>query len=245
MSAAPSRLFGRPGLLDIAQACVLCDTDDRAAVCSACAKSLARPDVAASCRVCCVPGSSNAVCGQCLAHAPYFDATVAAFHYQFPLDRLVQSFKFRADLKLANFFAAYLAAAVSASYTPGEGRARPDFLVALPLARQRLTERGFNQSALLADGVASRLGFTVAHDAMLRVRDTPPQSGLSRDARIKNIRGAFDCGVDLAGRHIAIVDDVMTTGATLSEAAKVLKKAGAATVEAWVLSRATLGNAHA
>jgi ComF family protein len=156
---------------------------------------------------------------------------------------LVQSFKFRADLKLANFFSANLAEAVRAALAVST--ARPEFLVALPLSRQRLTERGYNQSALLADGVASRLGMNVAHDAMLRIRETPPQSGLSRDARIKNIRGAFDCGVDLTGRHIAIVDDVMTTGATLSEAAKVLKKAGAARVDAWVLSRAMLGNPHA
>jgi ComF family protein len=161
---------------------------------------------------------------------------VAAFHYQYPLDKLVQSLKFGADLKLVRFFTDTLAEAVM-SYD-SENRASPEIVVALPLANQRLKERGFNQAALLAAGVAKQLKLPVAHGAMLRIRETPPQSGLNREARIKNIRGAFVCDSSLVGKSVAIVDDVMTTGATISEAARALKNAGAARVEAWVLARA-------
>ena len=231
-TAATSGLFSRLRLTDIRQSCVLCDADNRAVVCGACAQSLTTMTDATCCHQCALPGATDAICGQCLRDTPRFDATLAAFAYRFPLDRLVQSFKFRADLKLVDFFVAAMAARVSTT-------ARlPDLLVALPLANQRLRERGFNQSALLADGLASVIGTPVAHGAMLRIRETPPQSGLDRQARFKNIRGAFDCRDDLAGKHVALIDDVMTTGATLSEAASVLKKAGAQQVDAWVLSRA-------
>jgi ComF family protein len=114
----------------------------------------------------------------------------------------------------------------------------------LPLARKRLAERGFNQSALLAELAAKELGIGYAPHGLLKVRDTPPQAGLDRAARLKNVRGAFDCGESLAGLRIALVDDVMTTGATLSEAAKVLKKAGASFVSAWVVARADSAGAH-
>ena len=233
-NATTAGLFSRLRLTDIRQACVLCDADDRAVVCGPCRQSLACMTDANGCRQCAVPGASDAICGQCLRDTPHFDATLAAFEYRFPLDRLVQSFKFRADLKLVDFFVSAMAARVSTA-------ARlPDLLVALPLANQRLRERGFNQSALLADGLARVIGRPVAHGAMLRIRETPPQSGLDRLARIKNIRGAFDCRDNLTGQHVALIDDVMTTGATLSEAARVLKKAGAQQVVAWVLSRAVL-----
>ena len=102
----------------------------------------------------------------------------------------------------------------------------------------RLAERGFNQSALLAESLARAMQIDFATHGLLKIRDTLPQAGLNRAARLKNVRGAFDCARSLAGRHVALVDDVMTTGATLSEAAKALKKAGAASVSAWVLARA-------
>lgn len=88
------------------------------------------------------------------------------------------------------------------------------------------------------------MGLSYAPHGLLKIRDTPPQAGLDREARLKNVRGAFDCGESLAGQHIAIVDDVMTTGATLSEAAKVLKKAGATFVSAWVVARADRMTSH-
>jgi len=150
----------------------------------------------------------------------------------------VQAYKFNANLGLLPLFADAVARAVDA----GDAQRRPLLVIPLPLAPKRLAERGFNQSALLGAQVSKILGLRFEARGMLRVRETPPQTGLNREARLKNVRGAFDCTHRLDG-HVAIVDDVMTTGATLSEAAKVLKKAGAARVTAWVIARATRGDA--
>jgi ComF family protein len=146
----------------------------------------------------------------------------------------LQAYKFNANLGLLPLFADALARAIGT----GGSQHRPMMVVPLPLAPKRLAERGFNQSALLGAQVAKILALRFEARGMLRVRETPPQTGLNREARLKNVRGAFDCAQRLDG-HVAIVDDVMTTGATLSEAAKVLKKAGAARVSAWVIARAT------
>lgn len=213
------------------QDCQLCGVRATGTLCAACADELPRWS-AGGCPCCGEQAAPGQLCGACLAHPPAFDATVAAYRYAFPLDRLVQSFKFNANLALADLFASALAQAA--------GCARPDTLIALPLANKRLAERGFNQSALLAERVARRLGIEYAAHGLLKVRDTPPQAGLNRRARLKNVRGAFASDASLAGRHVALVDDVMTTGATLSEAAKALKKAGAATVTAWVVARAPM-----
>ena len=146
----------------------------------------------------------------------------------------MQAYKFNANLGLLPLFAEAIARAVDA----GDAQHRPLLVIPLPLAPKRLAERGFNQSALLGAQVSKILGLRFDARGMLRVRETPPQTGLNREARLKNVRGAFDCTQRLDG-HVAIVDDVMTTGATLSEAAKVLKKAGAIQVSAWVIARAT------
>lgn len=232
-----SGLFSRLRLSNVRQDCVLCDAAGARVVCEPCLDRL--PRSAFACGGCAAPGqlAGAGLCGACLRAPHAFDATVAAFQYQFPLDRLVQSFKFNANLALVDFFAEALAAAVLAQKTTSH---TPITIVALPLANGRLATRGFNQSALIADRLGHHLDLAVAHSAMLRVRETPPQAGLSKSARLKNIRGAFDCADNVAGKHIALVDDVMTTGATLSEAASVLKKAGAIRVEAWVLARAVM-----
>ena len=149
----------------------------------------------------------------------------------------MQSYKFNENLALTALFANALVETVR-RHSASSRELLPDRVIALPLARKRLAERGFNQSAVLAARVARKLALVYAPHGLLKVRDTPPQAGLNREARLKNVRGAFDCGESLNGQHIAVVDDVMTTGATLSEAAKVLKKAGARFVSAWIVARA-------
>lgn len=212
---------------------MLCDASTTDAICQPCRLSLSTS--AQSCPVCAAP-SRGQICGTCLRDQPHFDASVAAFIYQYPLDRLVQSFKFGANLTLVDFFADALAAKISQN--ANSEHPLPRRIIALPLANKRLATRGFNQSALLADALARRLGLRVAHHAMQRIRETPPQTGLSKALRLKNMKGAFECVGDISGQHIAIVDDVMTTGATLSEAAKVAKQAGAASVTTWIIARA-------
>lgn len=219
------------------QDCQLCGVRATAPLCDACATELpAHP--AGACPCCGSFAASGQLCGACLAQPPAFDRTVAAYRYAFPLDRLVQSLKFNANLTLVDLFAGALAGAVRA--TRADGATLPDLVVALPLAKKRLADRGFNQSALLAGRVAKRLGIAYAAHGLLKVRETPPQAGLNRAARLKNVRGAFASDGVPAGRHVALVDDVMTTGATLSEAAMTLKKSGATTVSAWVVARAGL-----
>ena len=159
-----------------------------------------------------------------------FDHTVAAYSYSFPLDKLIQALKFREHLILVDFLADALARRVLT---------QPNYIVAMPLHPVRLRERGFNQSLLLARRIARRLDIPLLADLCERVRNTPPQSSLPWKERDKNMRQAFNCKErdDLRGKHIAIVDDVMTTGASTGELARALKLAGAREVSVWVVAR--------
>ena len=232
MSLPLFQLTGPSGWKNLfSQDCTLCGSRSSASVCASCVNAL--PYVRATgCPHCAIEGPAGLICGACLAAPLAFDRTVAAFRYTYPLDRLVQAFKFNENLALVNLFADSLFNAVQTRQSV------PDLIVPLPLARKRLADRGFNQSALLAERVARRIGVPYIAQGLLKIRDTPPQAGLDRAARLKNVRGAFACERSLDGKHVAVVDDVMTTGATLSEAARSLKKSGAATVSAWVVARA-------
>lgn len=213
-----------------AQPCLLCGADSHAGLCcSACDADLPRL-AGAHCPVCGLPTADGSVCGECLKQPPSFDHTVAAFRYAFPVDKLIQALKFHERLILVN----YLADALSQRIAP-----RADCIVALPLHPARLRERGFNQSLLLARRIARRLDIPLLSGACERVRNTPPQSSLPWKERDKNMRQAFVCkpGADVCGKHVAIVDDVMTTGASIGELARALKVAGASEVSAWVVAR--------
>ena len=218
----------------LSQDCTLCGVRSREGLCADCHRDLPFRH-GSVCPRCNAESVESQLCGACLSAPPHFDETTSAFRYAYPLDRLVQAYKFNANLALLPLFAEALTAAARA----GHGAARPDLLIPLPLAPKRLAERGFNQSALLGEQVSRALGMRFEARGMLRIRETPPQAGLGREARLKNVRGAFDCAKPLDGMRVAVVDDVMTTGATLSEAAKALKKAGAVHVSAWVLARAS------
>jgi ComF family protein len=217
----------------LSQDCTLCGVHSRHNLCAACTRDLPFRQ-SLGCPRCNAGSALRQVCGACLSDPPHFDDTVSAFAYAYPLDRLIQAYKFNANLSLLPLFSDSLLGAIRA----GDPAMLPDLIVPLPLAPRRLAERGFNQSALLGERVAKTLAIRFEARGMLRVRETPPQSGLNRLARLKNVRGAFDCAHRLDGLRIAVVDDVMTTGATLSEAARALKKAGAVHVSAWVIARA-------
>lgn len=185
-----------------------------------------------SCPVCALPTPSAGVCGACLKQAPYFDATHCCFRYAFPVDRLVQALKYRQRLVVSNFFARALLEA-----SPTASR-QADLLLALPLSARRLHERGFNQALEIARPLARQLGLRLLTDGYTRVIDTAPQASLPWKERRKNIQGAFECTLDLTGMTVIVVDDVMTTGATLNEFARTLKKHGATKVTNWVVARA-------
>jgi len=210
------------------QPCLLCGAPSPAGVCcNACDKSLPGLN-SALCPVCALPTWNGATCGRCLQHPPHFKRTVAAYAYAFPLDKLVLTLKYGEKFHLANMLGDRLARRVSV---------RPDCLVAMPLHRQRLRERGFNQSLQLARRIGRQLELPLLPFACERIRNTPSQSTLPWKERGKNMRKAFSCSADVAGKHVAIVDDVMTTGATLNALALALLNAGATEVSAWVVAR--------
>lgn len=211
------------------QDCVLCAAPSGDAyVCAPCAGEL--PWLGEACPRCALPSPGARVCGHCIAAPPAYDATVACFAYAFPIDRLVHALKYGGRLALTRWFAACIATRAGAA-------ARPDRVVAMPLHRLRLAERGFNQSLEIARHVARHAGVELAAGAVARVRPTAPQVDLPLEARTRNVRDAFACAARLDGAHVAVVDDVMTSGATLDELARTLKRAGAARVTNWVAAR--------
>jgi ComF family protein len=175
------------------------------------------------------------ICGTCLRDPPAFDATVAAVDYAIPLDQLVLQLKFGARLALAPWFARQMRDAVLAR----PGLPLPDLLCPVPLGPDRLVERGFNQALEIARPLAAALGVACHPALALRTLDTLAQSGVAPDARARNVRGAFAVAdPDLVeGRHVGLVDDVMTSGHTLGELAAAFKRFGAARVTNLVFAR--------
>ena len=211
-----------------AQPCLLCGSfSHNGAWCEACDSTLPYL-IVPHCPICALPTLNGEVCGRCLKHAPQFNRTLAVFAYAFPLDKLVQALKFGERLMLVDGFANRLAQRVEI---------RPDCIVAMPLHSSRLRERGFNQSQELARHVANNLNISLLPHACQRVRDTPPQLALKWKERDKNMRNAFICTQDVSGKHVAVIDDVMTSGASLNEVSAALRQAGAREVSAWVIAR--------
>ena len=182
------------------------------------------------CPRCAAPSHDSAVCGACLRQPPLFDRALASCAYAFPVDRIVQSFKYSGNLAAAPLLADLVLREIGVAQLP-------DLMIPMPLSRERLRERGFNQALEMARPIAAALGIPLSAEACVRVQHTPPQSALAWDERAKNIAGAFVCMQDMAGRSVAVVDDVLTTGATLNEIARVLRKSGAREVIGWVASR--------
>lgn len=213
-----------------AQPCMLCGSMSREGLwCKACDAALPYLN-ATHCPVCALPTPTGEVCGHCLTQPPSFSRTTAVFGYTFPLDKLIQAMKYGEQLALAHAFAKQLLHRIDKSNLP-------DYVIAMPLHPAKLRERGFNQSLLLAATVARELKLKLLPNACQRVRDTPPQSALPWKERKKNVRNAFCCDMDLTGKRIALVDDVLTTGASLNALAEAVSKKGAIEISAWVVAR--------
>jgi ComF family protein len=229
--ACAARIIG----VALPQHCELCVArTDGALVCAACASAL--PRVAAPCPICGLPSGEGAVCGACLSMPPPYAATVGAFVYAFPVDRLLQRIKYGGSLALAAWAGSTLAAVARVALSERSPGNRPDRVVALPLGAARQRERGFNQAAMIAAPVAAHCALALAAP-LVRIGGGLPQTALPWAQRRSNIRGAFAVRSDVRGARIALVDDVMTTGATLAEAARTLLRAGAARVECWIVAR--------
>ena len=214
------------------QNCVLCADDaGNTALCPACWSDLSRmPDT--TCPICALPvNESGTLCGSCLKHPPAYERTLAAYAFTFPLDRLVHAFKYHHQFSLLDTLTAPLIEAL-------QHHPRPDAILPMPLHPWRLRERGYNQALLLAQHLAHQFKLPLLTHSCQRTRVTTEQARLSRQQRLDNLRGAFTCDANVQGLHIAIVDDVMTSGSSAQHLAQALKHAGASTVECWVVARA-------
>lgn len=208
--------------------CLLCDAPTtRDWVCAGCDPELPRLPCA-RCAVCAVPLAWGSTCGACLRHPPAFERVTTAFAYTFPVDAMICALKYGRRLALAPVLGAVFAEEVAP---------QADVLVPMPLAPRRHAERGFNQALELARSLSLRHRVPIAARACRKVMETPPQAALPWKERARNVRRAFVCDTSFDGLRVAVVDDVLTTGATMNELARVLRKAGAIGVSGCVLAR--------
>ena len=213
--------------------CLLCGAAgaDGMDLCADCAAEL--PRNRSCCARCALPLATPAVhCGECQRRPPRWDAAWAPFRYGWPLDRLESRYKFGRDLAAGRTLTALW------QREPQAG-AKPQLIVPVPLHQTRLRQRGYNQALELARPLAQALAIPLRHDVLRRDRATSAQTELDAVARRRNVRGAFSVRAGIAlPAHVAILDDVMTTGSTLAECTRVLKRAGVQRVDVWALARA-------
>lgn len=223
----------RAALADIClpQECMLCGgVGSSNPLCTACHADLPLLS-AVRCPQCAQPTPQGEICGRCLKRPPAFDTTYAAWRYGFPVDHLLQKLKYNGRLALAGVFAKALDTALPPDLAV-------DLLLPVPLHTDKLGARGFNQAVEIARPLAARRGWSLAIDAVQRQRATVSQTTLPWAKRAANIKNAFLCRRDLHGLRVAIIDDVLTSGATANELARTLKLHGATHVSVFAVARA-------
>ena len=217
--------------------CVLCGSagiNDRD-VCASCYRGL--PWIGKACEQCAIPLPDHrdgpVKCGRCLRSPPAFDSSLSLFSYRDDAVRLVHQLKFNQKLAYSRLLGGLLVDAIRSEGTP-----LPDCILPVPLHPRRLRQRGFNQSIEIARPVASAFNLRLDSGSIARARNTPTQTGLDRNQRGKNMRGAFEVAHPPGARHITVIDDVVTTASTVNELARLLKKAGVERVDVWSIARA-------
>ncbi len=218
--------------------CALCDErcETGQTICGACEAEL--PWLREQCSVCALPlPMSHLTCGECQKRPPAFDQVAVPWRFAFPVDTLISRFKHQAQWPSGRLLAEQMARHLL--YAFDEGLPRPDMLLPVPLAPRRLRQRGFNQAQMLADWLRPALDIGVRADLLQRIQDTQSQQELDAAARRRNLRQAFALSdeVQVRGRHVAVIDDVLTTGATAEALARLLKRAGAVRVDIYCLAR--------
>ncbi len=219
--------------------CLICGSpgENELDICFDCRVSL--PYNRLCCRICGIrlPAETGVdQCGKCSFKRPDYDSTRSMFLYLEPVRYLIRSLKFH-----ANHASARLLGHLMAEHLRSIDSALPELIVPVPLHPNRLRQRGFNQAIELARQVSKTLDIPMPLDLCIRRRDTTPQSGLQSKRRRKNVHGAFAITGPIQQKHVAIFDDVITTGCTVNEMAKILRRHGAETIEVWSIARANLG----
>jgi ComF family protein len=219
--------------------CVLCGRLGQGGsvdLCAGCEADL--PENVHRCELCAEPLQETSLdtrmCGACLRRRPRFDASVIPFRYAYPMDHMIRRLKYGGAIAMGRVLGELFARRLMLQPLGS----RPQLLVAVPLAHRRFCERGYNQAIVLAEHIQRAMALPMRTDLLVRVRDTLEQAGLDQRDRRTNIRRAFETTGSLPASHVAIVDDVVTTGSTVNEIARVLKRAGAKRVEVWAIARA-------
>ncbi len=216
--------------LNLAGPCFFCMAKTNGAWCEDCERDLAQEDP--KCPVCARNSPASLKCGTCTTKQPNFTKTVALFKYQYPTNNLIKAFKYNNRPELANCFADRLTKKLLC-----EEGAMPKTLLPTPLHSKRQRHRGYNQSLELAHQLGKKLGIDVNSSLCRRIKNTAPQSKLPMKRRKENVKGAFQLIDHKMPGHIAIIDDVITTGATVDEIAGLLIKAGCQRVDVWSVAR--------
>ncbi len=213
--------------------CFFCHADTRGVVCDDCGQDLfARTQQ--RCPVCAASTVAERICGKCLLEPPIIDSTVVLTDYIYPFDRYVHTIKYHQQPQLLRSVAAELARRILL-----HGTELPDMIIPVPLHVSRVRQRGFNQASLLARHIGQSLDIPVI-EAAVRNRKTQSQSGLDHKQRRNNVYGAFSLKQDVEVKRIAICDDVITTGATINELARLFRDNGCEEIQAWALARTPL-----
>jgi len=216
--------------------CILCGAEgyDGLDLCPGCLGDL--PFNRHACQRCALPlpdaALKDALCGQCQKQPPKFDRCYAPLRYGYPLDHLISNFKFRDRLAQGHLLSGLLG-----NFLLQQQCELPELIIPVPLHVSRLRERGFNQALELARPLSKRFDLPIDSHLVIRNRATSSQMELDKRARRKNIRGAFELTGRLSARHVAIVDDVVTTGSTVNELAAILRRGGAERVDVWAVAR--------
>ena len=216
--------------------CLLCrlEVEYRHGLCQGCWAKLPVNEI--HCECCALPMAHESLCGHCQRCPPVFDSVIAPLCYQDPIDQMLCALKYHQQLSFARTAAGLITDTVRES-----GEPRPDLLVGVPMTHRAVRKRGLNQAVFLARLIGRQLGIPAKSTLIKKLRETDRQSTLNASKRQRNLKGAFHCKGSLEDKHIALVDDILTTGATANEISKVLKAAGANRVDIWVCARTPEG----
>jgi len=209
--------------------CRLCGAHcQRHALCDDCIKDL--PLLGPTCPRCAMPTTHAQLCGKCLNHPPEQDLSFSLFRYHNPIDRLIADFKYHDKLYLSQLFSNLMSEQLIT-------RPLPQLIIPIPLHAKRLIQRGYNQSLELAKALSKQLNIPLSNHTLSRVKNTPPQASLPFKQRKNNIQNAFSLNNSNIPSHLALIDDVLTTGHTANAAVKCLQQKGVETIELWTIAR--------
>jgi len=235
----PNRLIARLQGYLLPATCLACGGRGQRPVldlCVACAAEL--PLNTQACQRCAIPlqGAEATLCGACLRRAPQYELSYCAYHYAYPIQHFVRGFKYGHSVAHARVLGELLATYLRQHHLAPW----PECFIPVPLAAERYRERGYNQATELGRVLERALAMPMRTDVLARTRHTAEQAGLSRRERRKNLRRAFTVTAAELPQHIAILDDVVTTGSTANEIARTLKRAGIKRVEVWAVARVVM-----